>query len=131
MKKLILVLALLSTSVMANDFSCGDVEFNGEDFTLSVVEKEDGSLFYTINGEDTADIDENYMPRSNFFKSWKRLAGFFPSIGDGVEGYSVEVLVNKFLSTPALVKKVKFGLLEYRASGADGFYSIRFKCNRI
>jgi hypothetical protein len=130
MKNLILLLSLISSPLFAHDFSCSDVNFEGEVFTLSV-ETQNENLEYLINGQDRGLIDEYYNPRSNYFKSWKKLEGYYPTIGDGVEGYSVEILVNKFLGTRELLENAQFGFVEYRASGADGFYTIRFRCDRL
>lgn len=120
-----------SLTAQANDFNCYDPIEELPAFTLTVMKTASGKLLYSINYEDSATIDDSYVPKSEKFKDWKRLAGYLPTIGDGIEGYNVTVLVNKYLHDPELVTKARFGLAEYRAAGPDGYYSISLKCDRF
>lgn len=132
MKAFILIFSILSfsLSISANDFICGDVKEIGPNFTLNVILEND-ELVYLINGEDTAYIDDSYSPRNPFYKTWKKIIGYFPSIGDGIDGFGVTLIVNKYLSTPELLKTAQFGMLDYRATGPEGYYSVRYRCDRV
>ena len=128
MKKLLLVLSLLPSFVYANDFLCSDVKEVGPEFNFRVEVQADNSVFFTINEEDTAEVDEFYAPRNPKYKTWKKLAGYYPTIGDGIDGFGVTIIVNKYLSDASLVNTSEFGMLDYRASGPEGYYSVRYKC---
>ncbi len=121
---------IISANIHANSFICSDTKETGPNFSLSITYEND-ELAYLINGEDQAYIDDSYAPRSPFFKSWKKIIGYFPSIGDGVDGFGVTIIVNKFLADVDLVNEAQFGMLDYRASGPEGYYSVRYKCERV
>ncbi len=134
MRSLILLLCALvfSTNNYAGEFLCFDIDFQGPDISLEVFVPEDGEeskISFLINGVESAIIDQSYKPQSSTYKNWNRLLGYFPSIGDGVEGYNVTLVLNPYLSTK-LVKKAKFGFFQYRAAGPDGYYSVDYKCER-
>ncbi len=80
---------------------------------------------FLINETDDGYLDESYKPTPHN-KNFVRVAGYLKSIGDGAEGYSVELLVNNYILNGA-----KVGYMKYRASGADGFYDDVLKCEKL
>ena len=95
----------------------------GEDLKFELTVRDEETIM--VNGKDKGRLDNTYRPRNKANKSFRRMAGYFESIGDGAEGYNVELLVNTYILSGA-----KFGYAKYRASGPDGYYEEFLRCDR-
>lgn len=90
-----------------------------QSFTVEV--KGESAVF---NGEDTARVDHSYSPRSPRNEGSKLFKGDLASMGNGSDGYSVSVLLNKYLLAGA-----PWGYATQRNDGYE-YYQISYKCEK-
>jgi len=75
-----------------------------------------------INDKDTAKIDKAYDAANPDKKTYK-LIGDISTLGNGAEGFSVNVTVSKYIFTDS-----KVAYLNTYNSGPEGYYSESYKC---
>lgn len=76
-----------------------------------------------INETDSAKVDQDEL--KDISKNKVSLIGSFPTLGDGLDGFSVEVKVTKYL-----LKNSKTAYLNTYNRGPGAYYQDSYKCTR-
>ena len=119
-KVLNLALLVASTSAMASTFEC-----TGGNFDPVKVKVLSGKKVL-INGSDVGNVDTAYAA-ANPEKKYLKLKGNFESLGDGVEGYLVDVTITKYF----FFENSKIAFLNTYNRGPGGYYTDSYKCVRV
>lgn len=118
MKKIILASILTAVSVTANAASVYDCSGGSFDPLKVDVHSTDRIV---LNDKDLAKVDSKELANSS--KKSVRLIGSFPSLGDGLEGFRVDVKVTRFLLNGS-----KMAFLNTFNKGPQGYYTESYKC---
>jgi len=120
--KLFLFMSIISFSSIIFaypfEYKCDAQDGYIENFDLKIVSEKS----ILINDVDKGTLDEEYTPQSPGNMDYKMFYGYFDSIGEGEEGYSLSLLLNSYL-----MRGSEFGYLKIRAVG-EGYFSYFYKC---
>ncbi|MBY0384987.1 hypothetical protein K2X05_07500 [bacterium] len=119
MKLLVFTTFFLSSVAFASTYECLGGSF--DPVTVEVIDND--SLL--INGKNRGDVDWDYASKNPEKKSY-RLIGSFDTLGDGADGFSVDVSVTKYFFNNS-----KVAYLDTYNRGPEGYYSDSYKCQKI
>lgn len=114
----------------AVDYVCTAVSGDQIAFRLKIAGAH-GPIFTVSNMDETegnmAVIDEVYVAKNpgSQYKRLKALSGGLSAIGDGADGFKVELLMNQ-----SILQGADYGYAKYQARGPEGYYSVFYKCSR-
>jgi len=88
-----------------------------------ILKSKDQIEIVTDEARESGELDSDYVPRSSSQRGSQRYFGsFVKTLGEGVDGYSLSIILNRYLARGS-----DFGLVALRFTG-EGFFQYQYRC---